>query len=330
MFGSKVLEIAIGLALIYTVLSLVVSACGEIVAQLFKLRAQTLERGLLELLGSSQLVEKFYDHPLVASLYKGESRPSYIPSRMFALAVLDMIVPPKSRGPRTKEDLARAIEGISDQHIKNALLSVLDEASFEVEKFKEELQVWFNHSMDRVGGWYKRQSQTILLVVSTIVTVALNVDSIAIVQALSQDDVLRQTLASQAQTYVAKPPEQLLALSGAGAQNSTNVLTILTNQISALSTNIQTISAFGLPIGWKDSHRGRVYNTKGLCSWLVSFPWGGWLVTIFAISLGAPFWFDILNKIVTIRSSGKAPEEKPKSPKKEPKPNEPEPQSAKT
>jgi hypothetical protein len=49
----------------------------------------------------------------------------------------------------------------------------------------------------------------------------------------------------------------------------------------------------------------------------------GWLITAFAVSLGAPFWFDLLNKFVNIRASGKAPEEEPKSPKEVPAPKEP-------
>ncbi len=46
----------------------------------------------------------------------------------------------------------------------------------------------------------------------------------------------------------------------------------------------------------------------------------GLLLTAGAASLGAPFWFDVLNKIITIRSAGKAPEESPKSPKDIPRP----------
>ena len=48
----------------------------------------------------------------------------------------------------------------------------------------------------------------------------------------------------------------------------------------------------------------------------------GWLITAFAVSMGAPFWFDLLNKFVNIRASGKAPEEEPKAPKEVPAPKE--------
>ncbi len=31
----------------------------------------------------------------------------------------------------------------------------------------------------------------------------------------------------------------------------------------------------------------------------------GWILTAVAISMGAPFWFDMLNKVVAVRSSVK-------------------------
>jgi hypothetical protein len=42
----------------------------------------------------------------------------------------------------------------------------------------------------------------------------------------------------------------------------------------------------------------------------------GWMLTILAISLGAPFWFDMLNKLVNVRSAGKSPDEAAKTPGK--------------
>jgi len=37
---------------------------------------------------------------------------------------------------------------------------------------------------------------------------------------------------------------------------------------------------------------------------------GGWFITVMAVSLGAPFWFDTLNRFMNIRSTGRAPDEK--------------------
>ena len=43
----------------------------------------------------------------------------------------------------------------------------------------------------------------------------------------------------------------------------------------------------------------------------------GWILTAFAISLGAPFWFDLLNKIMMLRGGKKTEVETAKETKKE-------------
>jgi hypothetical protein len=76
---------------------------------------------------------------------------------------------------------------------------------------------------------------------------------------------------------------------------------------------VEAISTVSLPIGWSEFPKREQWLTMPLA----------WLITAFAVSLGAPFWFDLLNKFVNVRASGKAPEEEPKSPKEVPVPKEP-------
>src|SRR5215471_1260460 len=116
MFNSGVLDVAVGLIFIYLVLSLVCSSISEIIEAKLKIRAVGLERGIRELLGNKddvRMVKKFYDHPLIFSLFPGSydpgkvdaktkryarnsNLPSYIPSRNFALALMDLMLPANS------------------------------------------------------------------------------------------------------------------------------------------------------------------------------------------------------------------------------------------
>jgi hypothetical protein len=66
----------------------------------------------------------------------------------------------------------------------------------------------------------------------------------------------------------------------------------------------------GIAQAWPSTDPGR---------WVAAFRqhWIGWLITVLAISLGSPFWFDLLNRFMSIRSGGKAPEERPKKPREE-------------
>src|SRR5437764_15256613 len=98
MFGSAVLEIVIGLVLVYFVLSLFCSALNEWVARWTELRSKTLRSGIEMLLGDparTQLAAAFHQHPLIRGLRMGrDSYPSYIPSRTFALAIIDLVMQP--------------------------------------------------------------------------------------------------------------------------------------------------------------------------------------------------------------------------------------------
>ena len=76
-----------------------------------------------------------------------------------------------------------------------------------------------------------------------------------------------------------------------------------------------------LPLGWtltpNDPRRIPLeYSGWDFSGWLF-FKFLGLLVSAFAVSLGAPFWFDLLSKFVNIRGAG-VPPEKPK--KLEPQP----------
>jgi hypothetical protein len=100
MFGSAVLDTAIGLAFLYLLLSLLVTGINELIETWLKNRAKDLEQGLKELLGNHEkLLADVYNHPMLFGLFRGEygkpgvQLPSYIPARSFALALMDLICP---------------------------------------------------------------------------------------------------------------------------------------------------------------------------------------------------------------------------------------------
>ena len=108
MLGSSIIDIAIGLIFIYLLLSLICSAGNEIIERWSKKRSKDLERGVQEMLRDPNLVESLYKHPLIYSLFSkpyqpgGSNLPSYIPSRNFALALMDIVAPPDEQGIRVR------------------------------------------------------------------------------------------------------------------------------------------------------------------------------------------------------------------------------------
>ena len=151
--------------------------------------------------------------------------------------------------------------------------------------------------MERVSGWYKRKVQIVTLAVAIVFAVGLNLDSVLIARHLARDAALRSAIVAEAEQLAKEPaPAQ-------GRQQ--------------LEDRIQELKSIGVPIGWPDPD-----GAPATADWILVKVLG-LLLTAGAASLGAPFWFDVLNRVISIRAAGKAPEETPKAPKQIPLPAAP-------
>lgn len=238
MFGSVVLDVAIGLSLLFLFVSLICSAIREAIEAVLNMRAADLERGIRELLDDPTGVgaaRALYDHPLVFSLYPGTyvpgrlrprrsllagtvglcmpiraraSLPAYIPAANFARAFLDITL----RGPvgdapsgpeavlrvMSIESLKATARDMPDDRIRRALLSALDTADGDLDRVRRNLEAWFDACMDRVSGWYKRRTQIILFAIGLVTAGVMNIDAFSVGRALFQDKALRDGAVAQA------------------------------------------------------------------------------------------------------------------------------------
>jgi len=306
MFGSAIIDVAIGLMFVYLLLGLVVTAGTEMVSSGLGWRAKNLRAGLERLLGAA-LARELYAHPMVDRLAKRGQEPSYIPSETFALTLVDVIAnlgpAPGAEPPR---DLASLTANVPDPDVRRVLGLLAAEAGPDGQKMKVNIEKWFDSSMDRVAGWYKRRTQVVNIGLAVAFTVAVNVDSVLIVNSLSNDAALRAALVAQAQAMVRDAPPTAAPSGGPS--------------VDALQQRVDRLKGLGLPVGWTAEANEDFRQWPG---WLpggrAASAWGaawaatvrhhflGWVLTALAASLGAPFWFDLLSKIVTIRSSGNVP-----------------------
>ena len=328
MFGSVVLDVALGVAFVFLLLSLICSALREAIEARLKSRSLHLQRGIVEML-PGDLTRKLYEHPLVSSLFEGAYRPpppatsghfaalrwilatvtswlpksevtnlpSYIPARNFALALLDLAgrgsVPAAPGAVATAlsiDEIRKTVSGLGDAGVERALLTALDTANGRLEVAILNVQKWYDSSMDRVSGWYKRETQHILFWLGLIVAVALNVDAIAVVRHLATDKDARAQLVLAATAAARSEAPAAAASQAVSVQAADEAVKALHDRLDSLN----------LPIGWS-LHRVDAPS--------VLFAIPGWLITAFAITFGAPFWFDVLNKLMVIRSTVK-PHEK--------------------
>lgn len=298
MFGSQALEIAMSLTLLYLLLALTCSVLNEWMAGLLNMRAKNLWEGVRNLLYDSEgtgLARQLYDHALVKNLGRSGQLPSYVPSRTFAMALFDLVAPVKdATTPRTIQDIRNAVANIPNERVKSALVSLIDDAGGDLKKAQENVERWYDDAMDRVSGWYKKKTQVIILLWALVVTLSVNADTILIANTLAHDSTLRASLVAMAEATAKEPLPQ-------DAKGTAE-------RVQQMSSEIKKL---GLPIGWSRASKDpkNPNDPKSLPSdigeWALKII--GLLLTTGAVSLGAPFWFDVLNKVANIRSVGKQP-----------------------
>ncbi len=328
MFGLDMLDVAIGVVFLYLVMSLIASAAIEFIEVLLQYRGRDLLRGIAELIDNDTILANVYKHPLIASLYRDDFKdvtkagwlskrklPSYIPARNFALALFDELGVPLDGATAAAPPPAGAVAplpaaaapialpvGFATTGVHQAIGNLVKAAANNATKARENVEEWFNASMDRVSGWYKRRTHWILAGVGLLAAAAMNVDSIAVATKLAADKPLRDAIVKTATDYAKteKPPQSATPVTSTSTYDEKNAA--LAAASKRLTGEVQRLDSLGLPIGWKD------------------YPWPsdpfeqftrilGILITAFAVTLGAPFWFDVLNKIIVVRSTVK-PKEK--------------------
>ncbi len=88
------LNVLIGLFLTWSLLSLASMQIQEWIASRLKWRSRMLEESFEKMLTDFTLVDQFYNHPLIRSLYTGKNngnKPSYIPASQFSQAMIDIL-----------------------------------------------------------------------------------------------------------------------------------------------------------------------------------------------------------------------------------------------
>jgi hypothetical protein len=268
---------------------------NEGIAVLVGMRARTLEQGIRSLLDGEANANLFYGHWRIQALVKPARflkarNPSYIPSRVFALTVLDTFAPPGTGKSddliaRAKKAIAPTGQAAPHQTIRGLIVDALDDARGDVDRFRATLEHSFDDVMDRVSGWYKRRVQLILFVLAIGLVVAINADSFAIGQRLWKDDALRAATVAQATRAV--NAGQAVCVQQTKGQGPAATAAACVSKVEQLS----------LPLGWSHATSPHSFG-DGLGKV------GGLLVTAFALTLGAPFWFDLLGKVANLRGSG--------------------------
>jgi hypothetical protein len=300
MGANAALDIAIALVLMYLVLSLIGTVINEFIATALKLRATTLQSAIAQIIDHKTLRDDFYNHGLIdgtKDAINGDHA-SYLAGDTFASALLSSLDPTKPIP--AFGDIKTAVEAMPDCNIRDVLLAQLVAANGKLENLRNGVAHYFDNTMDRVSGLYKRYLKWISLLVGLLIVGGLNADSVAVGRALWNDSSLRDQMVQQAKQFATgqQPADD----------DAEKTVTKIATFVGKMEGHIRPS-----PIGWPDAD-----FTRGAMSWeqmasqdgtLWLFgKFAGLLMTALAISLGAPFWFDMLSKFMNVRGAGVRPD----------------------
>ncbi len=191
---------------------------------------------------------------------------------------------------------------------------------------RSQVEQWFDNSMDRLSGWYKRRMQILSLMVGIFLAVFFNVDTLQVTTYLWRDPILRQALATQAEIFIRENPQGIQSTDATQVYRLQLEFSQLNVPVGWLGTPLPATSSGGVPQGDGTEKRctmqpsstidlfgfvagGKCYpiiNTPGdLTGWLIKLV--GLIVTGMATAQGAPFWFDVLKNVINLRTAGARP-----------------------
>jgi hypothetical protein len=334
MSSFPAVDVALGLILVYFLLSIVCSAVNEMIASALGWRARDLEKGIRQLLRAHE--ENFREHPLIKTLLDPDRRrkaerqaielirskklegrvdelierddippdkartrllaqrglqtrtvayPSYIPSRTFVAALLGYGYEGGKQMLENPRSIVESIDALPDGEVKEAMLALYHHAQGNAVEFRKAAERWYDDTMERVSGWYRRRVQRVLFVLAAVIVLAINADSLQIAKHLWTNPAAQEAVANA-------------AASATGDESGKEAL--------------KELRALPLPLGWHFSDRehdpqGIPFYQKDTSVMDAGSKLIGLLLTTFALMLGAPFWFDTLSKIARLRNSGAPP-----------------------
>lgn len=341
MLGSSVIEIAIGLSLIYVLLSLMCTVVAEVGSRAFGRRGAMLKAGIVRLLGDRELTEELYRHALMAGITKPSKYarwkvPDQIPSPLFARILLEVL---RKKSPEQVGDLPAIRAAVADlqaEPVHGALDALLrDDEVTNMAGARAVVARWFDDSMQQVSEAYKRQAQIVVFLVAASLAVVLNVDTVGIANRFAQDKTLRERIADVAEPVAQQPAppeavEWMTDIDGfnapigwasredvrqacerrKAAANGVAAARAAGADLEAAERSLAVATALLNEIALR-AHFPMPCGGEGSSRPLLPTPWllrmTGWLLTALAASLGARFWFDVLGRLVDVRRTRRVP-----------------------
>lgn len=318
MNGLGFLDLVIGLIFIYLVYSIACSTLWEIIINILHLRGKMLYNWVIENFNqnSSTLGDKIISHPLVKVMsLKSNKMPAYISSGVFAEVLLDAINSENNNDNAksaafSDDDLKRSIESskLLDSGLKRIFLQYIYESKGNLAFVREKIANWYDEAQEILLGNYKKNLQRWIFLISVILVGSTNADTIRLASYLYGNDEARGLIANKASLFVQDTNVIRLitkidtaSIDAASKRNQAELADQINKNIQVLKDLNSELRQSSIPIGWSEE------NIEDFKLWDYIRKIVGLLLTALAVSVGSPFWFDILSKLSNLRSVGLKP-----------------------
>lgn len=292
---TVIVQVAIGTMFVWIILAVLTSGIQDYISSILAWRASMLEATVVNMLGDPGLTQKIYNHPLIKGLWtnNGRRKPAGIPEDKFALVLFEAVTNADPATAEIKDTFLRLKQNVanlkaSQNHELQKFATSLDtlligvehnaeNAAQAVTEARQRVESWFNDSMERLGGAYKRRAQIVAIIVGIAISATLNVDTAAIANTLWKEPAIRQAIVTEAGQLPAPNNGQQ-----PGQPPSAD----------EILKNMDKLNALSLPIGW--SPKNMPTDAIGWAAKVI-----GILISGLAAAQGAPYWFDMMRKLLS-------------------------------
>lgn len=338
-FTLPIIEIALSLIISWALFAIFCSILQETMVQLKNERGRFFKKQLLRQFydAPNQInwASLMYNHPSFDLLSRAYNKPpSEISAKIFSEALVEVVANAHSVQSKKLDtelvssltmanyenkllsDFSFATKVLIPSDIVSLLSSSLNKAEIRAGQLKdrtedkvytylvEEISDWYNQLSSRTTVWYRKLTKRRLFFLGLILSVVLNINSITLFKYFSENPGARSALIA----YYEKNKDQLEAIAQKYDQTNPTHDSIPLKEIKADVTVLKTridslVDANEIPIGWKQKAKKEPVQTHGIGHKILNILLAllGFVLTAFAASAGAPFWFEILKKAYTLK-----------------------------
>ena len=289
---SQVLEVAIGLIVIYYILGSIVSLITQWINEFFESRGKALEQYLIKIVGDKK-IKDFTDLPQIQALrpirYKGilsvfgsvtePKKIEKIPVAVLVDSFFDLA------GLTTKKEmslleLAELIDKLPDSQGKNAFINWINQGVTNIADLRTRTTAYFSGMMEQAAETFRARARSFVIILSIGITLLFGTDSIQLAKALWYNAELRAVAVAKADIVIAQE--------GSSA---------------SLDDIIKELGDLSIQIGWWRTERPAAGATPAEWAVFVILKALGLGITAVAVSQGSSFWYDLLKKLSSPGSS---------------------------